>query len=369
MHVDAGTAECRHTSHRGGPRVSGLGVALALVQSLIVVVLTTLATAGGSASDAPAATSPAAHPVAYVNGTPIMSDRLELAVNALIPQESFHRSVSAEKVEALRQQALDGLLNDELQYQHAAARGLSASADEVNEGMRAVAARYPTPEAFAAAIRRAHLTETAVRGEVRRTVLIRKAHDEAVTAQCGVTETAAAGYFEANRGRFVVPEQLHIQAITIGVDPSSPPATWAAAKARAAQVRRRVLEGASFEAMARQYSTDSTREQGGDMGYFHRGSLADEFEKATAGLRVGQVSAVVQTIYGYHVVRIADVRLSRQKTFTEVSADLQRDLTAKRCAELNEAWLDRLRAGADIRRVDHVAADGSGRPSPPGGTR
>jgi hypothetical protein len=351
MRRDAETAGRDGSRRNGGLRVSAAGVAIGVVQFGVVLGLSAFG-AGSLPVAAPAVQHrqprPGRQVVAYVNGVPITSDRLELTVNARIPQESFHRNVNPDKVAELRQAALSTLINEELQYQDALRNRLFVSAGEIEAGLKEVAGRYPTPDAFAAARTRARLTEADVRWEVQRSILIRKARESAVTAQCRVGEAEAARFFEANRGRFMMPEQLRIQAITIGVDPSSPPAAWAAGKARAEQVRRELQGGAAFDALARRYSTDASRERGGDMGFFHRGSLADEFEKATARLRPGEISAVVQTIYGYHVVRITDVRPSRQKTFEEVSAELEKDLTAKRCAELNDAWLGRLRAGAAI---------------------
>jgi parvulin-like peptidyl-prolyl isomerase len=338
------------------------------MMSLVLFLVLLMLSAGGVPSAAPdtAAGAPP-HAVAYVNGTPIMSDRLDMTVNALIPQESFHRSVSPEKVAELRRTALQSLVDEELQYQDADERGITASVDEVDAALAEVAARYASPQAFAAARRRANVTLEEVRHEIRRTVMIRKAWEEAVTSRCQVDRGEAASFFEANRERFVVPEELRIQAITIGVDPSSPPAAWASAKARALDVRRRVLAGAPFEEMARQYSTDPTRESGGDMGFFHRGSLVDDFERATSGLGPGELSDVVQTIYGYHLVRIMEVRPSRQKTFDDVSGELIRDLTAKRCAERKDAWLARLRAGAAVGLVDDAGVEPTQEPLPPGG--
>ncbi len=301
---------------------------------------------GGAPVGAPA---PA---VAYVNGAPVTGGRLELAVAALLPRESFHRSVRPEKLAELKQRALEEVVNEELQYQEAERIGLAASVGDVEAALADLAARYETPAAFAAARRRARVSIAGLRRELRRSLLIRKARADAVDSRCAVGRAEAASYFDAHRERFVVPEELHVQAITIGVDPSSRPTAWTAAKARAAEVRRRLEAGAAFEAMAREYSTDPSRETGGDMGFFHRGSLADDFERATRDLGIGEVSPVVRTIYGYHLVRVTEVRPSRQKTFAEVGAELEQDLTEKRCAERGEAWLAGLRANAEIASAD-----------------
>jgi len=314
---------------------------------VLLLVSLILSAAGSSAIENAPARLPT-RPVAYVNGTPIMSDRLDLAVNTLLPQETFHRGVSPDKITELRRKALERLVDEELVYQEAERRGIPVSVAEVDAALADLGARYESPRSFTAARLRAGITARRLRRDLRRAVMIRKVQQDAVGSRCGVDRMETASFFKANRARFVVPEELHIQAITIGVDPSSRPSEWKAAQARAEQVRRRLIEGAPFDVMARQYSTDPSRQSGGDMGFFHRGSLADEFEAATRGLQIGEVSAVVRTIYGYHLVRVTEVRPSRQKTFEEVGAELQKTLTAKRCTEMSEAWLGELRAGAEV---------------------
>ena len=319
---------------------------------LVVVLAAAPAAARQGAAASHATTAPRREPpreVACVNGTRLMSDRLDAAVNALIPQESFHGRVSPETLAALRQQALDGLVDDELQYQDGLRRGVVVRSGDVEKALARAAARYPGRQAFLDALRRAGATLADARREIRRSFVIEKVRARAVLAKCGVTRPDALSYFTSNTDRFVVPEQLHVYAITISVDPGGSGQEWADARSRAEEVLRQVRSGAPFEEMARTYSTDPSRTSGGDMGLVHRGSLTPEFEAATQDLEPGQVSGVVQTIYGYHIVRVSDILPPRQQTFEEAAADIQKDLGAKRCVEMSDAWLGRLRAAAAIR--------------------
>ena len=84
------------------------------------------------------------------------------------------------------------------------------------------------------------------------------------------------------------------------------------------------------------------------MGFVHRGSLTDEFEQALRDLKPGGVSPVIQTLYGFHIVRVASIRPPEQKALPEVAAGIQKDLTNKRCADTEAAWTARLRASATI---------------------
>ena len=326
---------------------------LTALTALLLAAPSTASAAGAGQRAVPShAVSPAARPpvreVARVNGTPLMSDRLEAAVGALIPMESSHRNVSAEKMAALRRQALQTMVDDELQYQEAIRLGIKVPEADVEVAWKRAATRYGGTKGFEEALRQTGATPAAARAELRRSLAIAAIGAREVTAKCTVTAADAATFFAAHPERFVEPEQLHIFAITVGVDPSSGPAQWAAAKARAADALRELKGGAPFAAMVAKYSTDASKAAGGDMGFIHRGSLSERFEQVARALPVGQISEVVETLYGYHIIRVSEIRPAQKKALAEVSASLQKDLTAQRCGERKDAWLAGLRARANV---------------------
>lgn len=288
------------------------------------------------------------HEVVRVNGVRLMSDRLDAAVAALIPSESFHRNVSAEKLASIRQKAVQKLVDDELAYQDGARLGITVPAADVDARLAQAAKTYGGRRNFEEALGRSGSTVADARRELRRALTIARVHDVAVTAKCTVSEQEALRFFKANPDRFVEPEQLHVFAITVGVDPSSTAAQWAAAKSHAEQALREIRGGASFEEMALKYSTDPSRSKGGDMGFVHRGSLSDSFEQVAKDLPLGWPSGVVETLYGYHIVRVTEVRAPQKRTFGEVRTSLRSDLAAKRCADLNDAWMAGLRARSEV---------------------
>ena len=296
--------------------------------------------------------------VVRVNGTPLLSDRLDAAMRAVLPQESFHRNVSASRMTELRAQALDTIVNEELEYQAGVGLGIRPSAADVDAAVNTVRKTFPSPQAFDAALRKAGATMAGARRELARSLTIDRAVSRQVTSRCSVTPADARHYFDQNHDRFVIPEQLHVYAITIGVDPSAGSKEWADAKATAQDVLKQIRAGAAFDALARKYSTDSSRTSAGDMGFIHRGSLSDQFEAATKHLPVGQASDVVQTIYGFHIIRVAEIRPARAKTFDEVERTLAADLTATRCADMKAGWI------ADLRRTAKIVVAAQSQPRP-----
>ncbi len=123
----------------------------------------------------PPATPPpagAVQEVALVNGTAVTSDRVAAALSTLIPQESFHSNVGAERMAALRQQALSAVIDEELAYQEGVRGGLKGSEADVKAAWTQTVARYGGATRFEAALRKAGVTRASVEQELRRRLII-----------------------------------------------------------------------------------------------------------------------------------------------------------------------------------------------------
>jgi parvulin-like peptidyl-prolyl isomerase len=304
----------------------------------------------------PPATEPAV--VARVNGAPIGAGDLEAALNTVIPLSSYHQNVKPEKLQDLRKQALDGLIDEELRYQDAVRLNVRVAPAEVEQALDRARKAYRDPNAFERARRASGATLPQLRASILRALMIQKAYAQVVSSRCLITETDAAAYYRENTTRFVMPEQVRISLITIGVDPSAPRPEWERARRKAEDVARRLAAGAAFDALAREYSTDASKLKGGDLGFVHRGQLVDEFERALNGLGTGKVTPVIQTIYGFHLLRLVDRRPAVQKSFADMKATIVRDLTETRCGQASADWSNRLRAAAHVEIVESRMAGG-----------
>lgn len=286
--------------------------------------------------------------VAFVNDVPLRADRLQAAMNELMPYGAYHVGARPERVAEIRKQALDRIIDEELQFQEAKRFGLVAGKADVDREYARVRRRYESEEAFLAALRRAGITSATVRAEAERRALVTAAAEKAVTSHCGVTETDARDYYAQNVSKFVMPEQLHVFTLTVGVDPSAPRDAWNAARKKAEDLLAKLRAGADFEALAREHSTDPNKGDGGDLGYVHRGRLNEEFERALVDAKAGALVGPVQTIYGFHLLRIADIRPPSQRSYEDVRERLHKDLEEKKCTEMRAAWLRDLRERARI---------------------
>jgi len=289
---------------------------------------------------------------AVVNDTPIRTSDVDAAMNTIVPLTSYHQAVKPEKLAELRGQALDGLIDEELRYQEAVRLKVHVAEAEVEQALARAKKGYHDEQEFERARRASGATMPQIRSSILRALMMQRVYEDSVGARCRVTETDAAAFYRENTARFVLPEQLRVSLITIGVEASAPQQEWARARQKARDLQQRIAGGAAFDAIARQYSSDESRSRGGDLGFVHRGQLIEEFERALKDVAPGRVTPVVQTIFGFHLLRLAEVRPPAQKSFADVKATIVRDLTETRCKQAADAWTKSLRARARIVLAD-----------------
>jgi peptidyl-prolyl cis-trans isomerase D len=179
-------------------------------------------------------------------------------------------------------------------------------------------------------------------------------------------EEAVAGYLEANRPallelyearqeEFVLPERAQAHHILVRVGPDADEETVAEARARAEAARARVVAGEPFEDVARAVSEDpGSREQGGDLGEFGRGTHAQALEDAAFGLQPGDLSEIVRTGSGFHIVRLDAIEPARTRPFDDdVGPELAREEMVRKRAEerarqLSMQLADAIRSGRSL---------------------
>ncbi|RLL45006.1 foldase [Oceanobacillus piezotolerans] len=99
----------------------------------------------------------------------------------------------------------------------------------------------------------------------------------------------------------------------------------------AKEVKQKLDDGGDFAELAKEYSTDGTAQDGGNLGYFSTGDMVPEFEDAAYSMKVGEISDPVQTQYGYHIIKVNDIRDTEEEVgeFEEVKDELRRELVAQ----------------------------------------
>jgi peptidyl-prolyl cis-trans isomerase D len=174
-----------------------------------------------------------------------------------------------------------------------------------------------------------------------------------------VTESEERAYYEAHHDEFKQDEQACASHILVKVK-ASPEAPEGHADDEAKKIAQSALDqakaGADFAALAKKYSEDQgSAEKGGDLGCFPRGRMLPEFENAAFALQPGEVSALVKTQYGYHVIRLASKRAEMVPAYAQVKDRIHQTLVGQRVRALLEEQLqgisEALRHGKSLEEV------------------
>lgn len=291
------------------------------------------------------------HIVARVNGVSLFQKDLDTQMQALFPYYSVHGGqVPASAQPEIRQKAMDRLLLDELMYQEARRRGFTATAAEVNARIAAARKKTDSKAEFDQAVASAYGTMSNFRIRAARALMIEKLWTSQVTRPARPTDADLLKFYRENKNKFERPEAVQLQTISFLFGQNATPAQQDEVRKKAeailakAQATKSVDE---FGAIAEKSSEDDWRVMNGDHGWVHRGTVEPEFESAF-GMTAGQVSGVIRSRAGYHILRVNGYQASQQLSFAQVKKDLRTTLEKQREQKLRSALENSLRSKARI---------------------
>jgi parvulin-like peptidyl-prolyl isomerase len=125
-------------------------------------------------------------------------------------------------------------------------------------------------------------------------------------------------FYGANPEFFTEPAQNRVRVILLGVAPSAEAPAWQAAREEAQRILEKLNDGASFEELALLHSSDSTAEDGGDMGFMHAGTLSPAAEDAIGGLEIGEVTDSIKVLEGMAIFQLTERKPEQRREFTDV---------------------------------------------------
>ncbi|WP_456432149.1 peptidylprolyl isomerase [Thermosulfuriphilus sp.] len=180
--------------------------------------------------------------------------------------------------------------------------------------------------------------------QARSAILAQELIRREVLDKVKLDEAEAKRYYQENKTAFGQPEMVRARHILIAIKDPNDQSLKDQARREAEEILARVKAGEDFAALAKQYSDDpGSRAKGGDLGFFSRGEMIEPFEKAAFALKVGQVSGVVESPFGYHIIKVEERRPAEIPSYEKVKKQVRdRALEAKRERVL-EKYLDNLK--------------------------
>lgn len=194
-----------------------------------------------------------------------------------------------------------------------------------------------------------------VKENIRNNLITQKVIGQEVGSKIQIPQEDARQYYQDHQKELARPEQIRLSEILVSTQsPDAPgggaadPAAVAAAEQKAHELREQMAKGASFEEVAKKYSSGGSAEQGGDLGYFERGKLAKELEDKTFAMQVNEVSDVIRTKQGFILLKVTEHQLAGVPAFKDLEPRIQEALYYQKLQPAMRIYLTKLREDAYI---------------------
>jgi peptidyl-prolyl cis-trans isomerase C len=170
------------------------------------------------------------------------------------------------------------------------------------------------------------------------------------------TEAEAREFYDSNKERFTTPERVRASHILINVADTDSDVTREQKKAKIEDIRAQLVAGGDMAALARENSDCPSKDKGGDLGFFGRGQMVKPFEDAAFALEVGEISPVVETKFGYHVIKVTEKEDAGSTSFEDVKDSIIDYLADMKKQDEMNTYMTSLRDAAVIEYADSALA-------------
>lgn len=283
--------------------------------------------------------------VAKVNGHEITGEEFEREIDRL--SQIYLRLGAAPGVgfKDLKKHALDNLISRELVFQECEKNNLEVDDQMVDEELNQI---FPNKEAFKNYLQQANISEEVFRKTIHTNVAIQTFLNEKFYKTISIPEENMRKFYDQNSKMFIQPEVVHASHILILVDRKADEKAVGAARKKIEEIERKIKDGGDFAALAKEYSQCPSKNKGGDLGYFGRNKMVEPFDKVAFSTPPGQTSPIVETQFGFHIIKVHDKKERHMKSFEEVREQICQLLEKQKVDEELDRFIMAVRKNSDI---------------------
>ncbi len=238
-----------------------------------------------------------------------------------------------EMVEQYGAATVDQIISDKIVAAEAKKQKVSVSASELNKEIDNLKESYGGEEAFNQALESNNTTLAVLKKDLQNYLTIKKL----LTPEISITDDEMKAYFEENKDSFAEAEQVKASHILVADEKT------------ALEVKQKLSDGGDFAELAKEYSTDeASKEQGGELGYFSKGTMVTEFDDVAFTLAVNQISDPVKTDYGYHIIKVEGKKDAKEANYDENKAEIKETLLSQKIDSEYSTWIEKKKKSYNI---------------------
>jgi len=327
---------------------------LPLMLSIILGVPAAMALADespASTEKTKAETTPAKSPtdtVAKVGNSAISRAELDRALTVLTAQNRLPAADSPEGRKQAESAALDQLIFAELIFQEGMKTPPADLEKQIDFKMSQNKGKFGSVAEFEAALKSAGMVEKELAEITRKDIVINNFVETKIVPTITVTDDEVKKFYNDSKEQLKEEPQVKASHILIGVDASASAEEKAKAKAKAEALLKEIKGGKDFAETAKTSSTCPSKSQGGDLGYFGKGQMVREFEQAAFAMKVGDISDVVETQFGFHIIKLTDKKEGEAPKLEEIKEKITVFLKGQKTQKAVFDYVTKLRKEAKV---------------------
>jgi peptidyl-prolyl cis-trans isomerase SurA len=253
----------------------------------------------------------------------------------------------------LRQAALDSLVNKKLIAQKVKELDIKVSDEEVRQAIEDVKkTNNITEENLRAALAARGISFDEYKAQLKEQLERLRLISLEVRSKIQVSKKEIQDYYAAHAGSFQVDEAFHARQIFFSIPAGATEDQQKMIKEKAEKVLLEAKAGADFAELAKKYSDDPSAKEGGDLGFLKKGELLPEFENALTTMKAGDVSGLIRTAAGIHIIKLEELRAGKQQNVDAAMREVEDLLYKQKSEERFSQWLDGLRKNASIEMIE-----------------
>lgn len=289
--------------------------------------------------------------IAVVNGKPVTLSEFNEREAPLSRQisESYSGADREKRLSDLKKKVIDSLIEDLLLEQEAERSGMKVSERDIDDAIDDVKKQNSlNDETLRAALKREGLTYEAYRVQVKKQIEKSRVIGQQVRSKVNVTEKDLADYYERNQKLFMKDQEVKVSHILFLVPEKASNSEIENIRKHASDVLEMARKGRDFSELARKYSQDASGKEGGSLGFFKRGQILPALEQAAFSLKKGEISDLVRTTYGFHIIRVDDAKEATPEPFDSVKEKIRSTVTSEMMEQRYREWMEELKKTAII---------------------
>ena len=194
------------------------------------------------------------------------------------------------------------------------------------------------------------MTEAKIREDIKRDMAIKALVDDEVDKKVTITEEESKTFYDSNPQLFQQPERIKASHILIKVDEGASEEKKAEARKKIKEIQQKVEKGEDFAELAKTYSEGPSAPRGGDLDFFGRGQMVKPFEDAAFSLEPNETSDIVETQFGYHLIKVFEKQPPQKIAYAEVKDRIDNHLKNQKLRTERQLYFDKLKKDAKIEK-------------------